>query len=276
MTHIDLINRITNLYESTNPVFKSVLNILEKQEENNIIDHLSYRTFDFPTISIDVLAVPFIEAGYKEVKRYKYENKEITARHYAHLTDESAPLIYFSELSTYKFSKSLQAIVKKMANTIPINILCSEKIFFTPSPWENIQHSIYEQLKSESEYAAGIYVNGFMAHHIGIRINHFKKLDTLSKICAFLKENKFSCIPKKHAQQSHIIPMIEIVMLELRNKNKTFLDGVFDIPTPYPEFVKRNYMEDNKMFLEFLPNLSFQKPEPMSLEQINQLILEDN
>lgn len=276
MTHIDLINRITNLYENANPSFKSVLNLLEQFEEKIVVDHLSFRTFDYPNIRIDVLAVPFIEAGYQEVKRYKYEDQEIKARHYAHSTDESAPLIYFSELSTYKFSKSLQANIKKLVEKIPINILCSDKIFSTSNTWNLIQYSIYEQLKSESEYAASIYVNGLMAHHIGIRINDFEKLNTINKICSFLKDNKIPFALKKHAQQSHIISMIEQVKLKLENKKKSFLEGDFDIPTPSPELVKRNYMEDNKMFMEFLPNLSFKKPEPMTLEQINQLILEDN
>lgn len=276
MIHLDLINKIRVLYEKENPSFKTVLDLLEKHDENIIVDHISFRTFDFPTISIDALAVPFIEAGYQEEKRYKYENQEVKARHYAHKTDKSAPLIFFSEISTYKFSKSLQSVVKNIVERIPINILCSEKIFLTPTPWKSIHYSIYEQLKSESEYAAGIYANGFLAHHIGIRINNLRKYDNTGKICAFLREKQIPHSIKNNSSQNHIISLIEQVMLKMDNKKKTFLEGDFDIPTPFPEFIKRNYMEDNKMFMGFLPNVSFQKPGPMTVEQINQLILEDS
>lgn len=276
MIHLDLINKIRVLYEKENPSFKTVLDLLEKHDENIIVDHISFRTFDFPTISIDALAVPFIEAGYQEEKRYKYENQEVKARHYAHKTDKSAPLIFFSEISTYKFSKSLQSVVKNIVERIPINILCSEKIFLTPTPWKSIHYSIYEQLKSESEYAAGIYANGFLAHHIGILINSFEKYYSINKLSSFLKENNIPYTLKNHSQQSHIIALIEQLMLEMKSKKKTFVEGEYEIPTSSPEFTRRNYMANNKLFMEFLPNLTVQKPEPMTLEQINQLILEDS
>lgn len=276
MTHINLISKTINLYMDSNPDFKSILNILEQEEEKIVIDHISFRTFDFRSLGIDVLAIPFIEAGYQETKRYTYQNQVVNARHYTHATDKSAPLIFFSELSTYKFSKSLQEIIKTIVDRIPINILCSDKIFLTPTPWKSIHYSIYEQLKSESEYAAGIYANGFLAHHIGIRINNLRKYDNTGKICAFLREKQIPHSIKNNSSQNHIISLIEQVMLKMDNKKKTFLEGDFDIPTPFPEFTKRNYMEDNKMFMGFLPNVSFQKPGPMNVEQINQLILEDS
>lgn len=276
MTDIDLIRKVIRLYENENPSFISVLNLLEQKGEKIVVDHISFRTFDFPSISIDVLAVPFIEVGYQEVERYKYDIHNIKARYYEHTTDKSAPLIFFSELCTYKFSKSLQNTIKKMVDRIPIHVLCSEKIFFSLNPWDGIQNSVYEQLKLESEYAAGVYAHGFKPHHIGVRINQFEKYDSISKLCAFFKGNKISYVLKKHSQQNQIIPLIEQVTLEMQDHKKTFTEGVFYIPTPRPEFTKRNYIDNNKMFMGFLPNISVQKPEPMTLEQINQLTLEDN
>ncbi len=276
MTHTDLINNIIQNFEKDSTSFESVLNLLELHEEKSVIDHVSFRTFDFPNISIDILAVPFVESGYREIERYKYSTNDIKARYYEHTTDKTAPLIYFSELSTYKFSSFLQNTVKELVNKIPIEILCTEKILTTSHPWSSIQHSIYKKIKQESEYAAGIYVNGFKPHHLGVRINHFQKLDSINKLSSFLKENKILFIPKKHSGKSHIIPLIEQLELTLKEKKKAFSDGVFNIPSPGIEFTKRNYYENNKMFMGFLPNISIQKPEPMTLEQINQLILDDN
>jgi hypothetical protein len=275
MAHKILTEKIIEAYNGQNPYCTSVLNLFKQQGEDVFIDHISYRTFDFPHINTDVLSVPLIEVGYHEVERYKYENQNIKARYYEHQTDKSAPLIYISELSIHQLSRTFYSYLKEMVDNIPIEILCSEKILYTPNIWGKPSYEIYKKFKSESDYAAGVYVNGLMPQHLSVRLNKFKKFETIKKASEFLSQNEISTISKNYINQDHNIPLLEQIMINMGNVLVSFEEGDFEIPSSYLEFTKRNFLSNSSLFTGFIPNMETQKACPMTLEQINEMLLED-
>lgn len=275
MAHKNLTEKIIETYFDENSFFTSVLNLFKQQGEDVFIDHISYRTFDFPHINTDVLSVPLIEVGYREVERYKYENQNIKARHYEHQTNKSAPLIYISELCVHHYSRFLYLQLKEMVDNIPIEILCSNKILHTPQIWGTPSYDIYKRLKSESDYAAGVYVNGLTPHHLSVRVNSFKKYDTIKKVSEFLSQNQILSISKNQVSQDHNIPLIEQIVISDNNVLINFQEGNFDIPSKSLEFTKRNFSTNSSLFMGFIPNIDAKKVNPMTLEQINQMLLED-
>ena len=64
-------------YINQNPEAKRVYDLLISEGETVVNDHIALRTFDDPRISIDVLAKPFIEAGYEYKGDYVFEEKKL-------------------------------------------------------------------------------------------------------------------------------------------------------------------------------------------------------
>jgi hypothetical protein len=62
---------------------------------------VAFRTFNDHRVNIDVLAKPFIEAGYEPRGVYIFETKKLKARHYE--LPES-PRVFISELLLEEFS----------------------------------------------------------------------------------------------------------------------------------------------------------------------------
>ena len=56
-----LFDRLWKDYINQNPEANRVYNLLVDEGETVVNDHIAFRTFDDPRISIDVLAKPFIE-----------------------------------------------------------------------------------------------------------------------------------------------------------------------------------------------------------------------
>ncbi|PCI25558.1 MAG: hypothetical protein COB67_10635, partial [SAR324 cluster bacterium] len=81
-------------------------------------DHIAFRTFDDGRVNIEVLAKPFIAAGYVECGEYHFEKKKLYAKHFEHATDKNAPRVFISQLLTKEFSFELQGAVKNMIDAI--------------------------------------------------------------------------------------------------------------------------------------------------------------
>ena len=76
-------------YLKQNPETKKVYDLFLSEGERVINDHIAFRTFDHPKVSVEVLAKPFIEAGYEKKGEYHFEAKKLVANHF----DESAAVL---------------------------------------------------------------------------------------------------------------------------------------------------------------------------------------
>lgn len=247
-----LFEKLWDIYTTQNPSVKKVHDLFIKEGETVENDHIAFRTFDDPRVNVDVLARPFIAAGYEEKGDYHFEAKKLYAKHFEHKTDEKAPRVFISQLKTKEFSNFLQETVKRIVDKIPEDILKSDELIFSGNTWETPSYETYQQLREESEYAAWLYVYGFCANHFTVSINYLDKLDSIQKVNQFLKGNGFLIndsggeikgTPEELLEQSSI--KSEVVAVD-------FEEGSFEVPGCYYEFARRYPDKDGNLYSGFI------------------------
>ena len=233
-------------------MYRRVYDLFADEGEEVVNDHVAFRTFDHPSINVDVLAKLFLKAGYVEKGQYVFEKKHLFAKHFEHTTETDAPRVFISQLITKDFSPFLQDIVEQCVARIPVPLLHSQELIFSGNMWCRPSHEVYEKLRIESEYAAWLYANGFTANHFTISVNHLKKYDTLQKVNAFLKANGFKLNDADGEIQGTPADLLEQSSIRAGIRSLEFQEGTFDITACYYEFAKRYPDKDGKLYSGFI------------------------
>ena len=247
-----IFNRLWKDYQQQNPEVRKIYDLLTGEGEKVQNDHIAFRTFDDPPINIDVLAKPFLEAGYEHVGDYVFEEKKLFAKHYEHKTDAHAPRIFISQLETGKFSEFLQEIVKGLIEKLPEELLLSKELIFAGNQWGPPNFKTYQRLKQESEYAAWLYVYGFRANHFTVSVNALKTNDTLEKLNSFLKANGFVMNDSGGEIKGSPQQLLEQSSTHAGKLSVQFEEEVFEIPACYYEFAKRYPDKEGKLYNGFI------------------------
>ena len=177
MKAADIFERLWIQYSCDNPSAGKIYDLFQKSGERVINDHVAFRTFDDPRVDIDVIAQPFIEAGYVPKGEYIFEVKKLRARHYELPGEPEYPRVFISELMLKQCSVDLQQTIKHQLDALPISLLSSSDLIFKGTIFNSISYELYNRLRDESEYAAWLYVFGYRANHFTVSINyleHFK------------------------------------------------------------------------------------------------------
>ena len=90
-----------------------------------------------------------------------------------------------------EFSSTLQATVKSFIGKIPKGILDLDALLVSGRTWGTVSYETYEKLRSESEYAAWLYVYGFCANHFTVNVNALNSIGNVEEMNLFLKANSF-------------------------------------------------------------------------------------
>lgn len=146
-------------YVSINPLAQKVYDLLIKGEKEIVNDHIALRTFNHPRLGVDVIAKPFIEAGYKYSGDYQFPEKKLYAKSYLH-ADEKLPKIFISELKLEEFSSSLREKVNHLVAQIPKDKEAEFDFSSSGRPWK-ISIKEYQELLKESDYAAWVAAFGY-------------------------------------------------------------------------------------------------------------------
>jgi hypothetical protein len=239
-------------YAEQNPSVQKIHDLFEASGETVHNDHIALRTFNDPRVNIDVLARPFIEAGYEAKGEYQFEAKKLFARHYEHKSDEMAPRVFISELKTEELSPELQKTVKAAIDKIPAAQLKSNELIFAGNLWGKPSFELYEQLRDESEYAAWLYVYGFCANHFTVSVNYLKHFDTLEKVNEFLKKNGFHMNDAGGEIKGTPAELLEQSSIKSEMVAVDFEEGTHEIPGCYYEFARRYPDSDGKIYSGFI------------------------
>ncbi|PKP02711.1 MAG: DUF1338 domain-containing protein [Bacteroidetes bacterium HGW-Bacteroidetes-6] len=248
----ELFDRLWTDYTTKNPHAKNIFKAFADRGEQVLNDHIAFRTINQAGMNIDTLAQAFIEAGYVEKGRYVFESKKLQARHYEIPNDDTAPLVFISELETELFSSFLQQEMKKIAEQMPEDLKNNPNIIFSGRTWGLPSFAVYEKLRTESEYAAWFYVNGYTVNHFTVSVNQLKTMTNIADVNAFLKEQGYQIndaggevqgTPEELLEQSSVkAPLMEV----------EFQEGVFEVPGCYYEFAKRYNDADGKLYRKFI------------------------
>jgi len=249
MNSKELFQILWKQYSTENPSVKAIHRLFEKEEEQIVNDHVAFRTFNHSLLNIDRLAVPFINAGYREAGQYFFPDKKLRARHFE--LDGQAR-VFISELLTEEFSDEFQKIIHEIIQGIDWTGLdqgllpVSGQIFGTP------EYSIYEKLRSESEYAAWVYAFGYRANHFTVSINHLKKYGSVELVNEFLKSNGYSLNSSGGEIKGSPGIFLEQSSTLADRIPVDFSEGTFQIPSCYYEFARRYPDQDGKLFGGFV------------------------
>jgi len=239
-------------YLKQNPDVKKVYELFTALGEDVVNDHIAFRTFNDPRVNIDVLAKPFIEAGYEFRGEYTFEQKHLYARHFELKGFKHAPRIFISELKLEEMSPFLRETALKLIDQIPENVLNSPHIVLSGQSWEAPSFETYEKLRQESEYAAWVYVYGFRANHFTVSINALKTLNSIQKVNQYLKDNGFLMNDSGGEIKGTPEELLEQSSIKAGTLPIEFTEGVHEIPSCYYEFARRYEDKNGELYGGFI------------------------
>ncbi|HRY99235.1 MAG TPA: DUF1338 domain-containing protein [Bacteroidales bacterium] len=248
----DLLLKLWEHYTSQNPSVKQVYDLFIAEGEEVVNDHIAFRTFDDPRVNIDVLSQPFLKAGYTEKGQYTFEAKKLFAKHFEHQGDPLAPRVFISQLKTGEFSPFLRETASRCVDAIPASLLGADELVYSGNVWGTPSFEIYETLRQESEYAGWLYVNGFQANHFTVSVNFLKKLDSIQKVNAFLKEKGFRINDSGGEIKGTPAELLEQSSIRSEMIHVRFIEGLKQIPGCYYEFARRYPDTDGRLYPGFI------------------------
>lgn len=249
MSYQQIFDRLWADYALDNTQVLPIYDLLEKRGDSVVNDHIALRTFNDPKVNIDVLAKPFIEAGYKACGEYDFELKKLKAVHFEH-TDELAPKVFISELLTEQFSDHIQQAVRDAVYQVPE--LDPETLLFSHRPWAPISYELYQQIAAESEYAAWMLAYGFRANHFTVLINALESFEDINDLNLWLLAKGFKLNDSGGFVKGSPADLLEQSSTMASSKLVAFADGMHEIPCCYYEFAKRYPKADGKLYSGFV------------------------
>ncbi|MEZ4452278.1 MAG: DUF1338 domain-containing protein [Nannocystaceae bacterium] len=250
----DLLDRLWTDYVTVNPQAGIIHELLRARGEVVDNDHIALRTFGDPRVDLEVLARPFLAAGYVDGDDYEFPAKGLRARHYDPPTP-ALPRLFVSALRLGEGSVCspwAQALCRRLVDAIDPALLARPDLCAAGRPWPAIAAADYERLAAESEYAAWVAAFGYRANHFTVSVNRLRTIGSIAEINALIEA---AGIPLNHAggaikggpevllEQSSTLAAPALVDLA---------DGARTIPGCYYEFARRYPGPDGRLFGGFV------------------------
>ncbi len=213
-------------------------------------DHIALRTFNHPSVNIDKLARPFIEAGYIAEDSYQFPVKKLFARHYRH-PDNNLPKVFISELLTEELSQEAQNIIAALLNQLDDSASEQDDFCYSGRHWP-ISTEQYQTLAQESEYASWLAAHGFRPNHFTISVNHLESHSDLQSVNQLLLDKGYLLNDSGGFIKGSPDVLLEQSSTKARNITVDFSDGTLNIPGCYYEFALRYPLPDGELYQGFV------------------------
>ena len=247
-----IFERLWQQYSSENPSAGKIYNLFQNKGEKVVNDHVAFRTFNDPRVGIEKIARPFKEAGYVPKGEYEFKVKKLKARHYELPGQPEAPRVFISELILEEFSNEIQDIIRTGLDSVAGDLLNSPELIFHGRLFDPVSHGVYERLRSESEYAAWLYVYGYRANHFTVSINYLKNFESIEEVNSFLKENGYTLNSSGGEIKGDPSQLLEQSSTLADRVEVDFADSRYVIPSCYYEFARRYKDDQGKLFSGFV------------------------
>lgn len=247
-----LFDELWQQYCTDTPMVEKIHDMFEKKEGKILNDHVAFRTFDDPRVNIEVLAKPFLQAGYTECGQYDFPVKKLFAKHYEH-PNSALPKVFISQLLTQEFSDLVQATAKQIIDKIPENLLTNPRALLTNGvSWQPLSYKTYQKLLDESEYAAWLYAFGFRANHFTVNVNVLKQTPTIQAVNTFLKSQNIDLNTAGGEVKGTPQDLLEQSSTKAFKVPVKFEEGTYEIPLAYYEFALRYPKADGHLYSGFV------------------------
>jgi hypothetical protein len=251
MSELDeLLARLWRDYADLNPQAAAIHALLAGEGATIVNDHIALRTFGDPRVDIDALARPFVRAGYRAAGEYRFREKKLVARHFAH-DDPELPLVFVSELVLAECSRELRDMVEGMLAQVPAELPGSPWFPASGRPW-SVPFAQVEVLRRESEYAAWLAAFGFRANHFTVLTNGLGRLAELGALVGFLEGHGFRFSRAGGLVKGTPAQGLEQASTLASEVRVRFADGEHVVPGCYYEFARRYPLEDGRLFRGFI------------------------
>ncbi|MCO4755678.1 MAG: DUF1338 domain-containing protein [Bacteriovoracaceae bacterium] len=233
----NLLEKMWADYIKLNPQAQVIVDLFKERGDEVVNDHIALRTFNHPSLGIDVVAKPFIESGYEEKGEYVFEEKKLYAKHFEH-PKEDMPKIFISELKLEDFSQELRDKVDELVKQVDADTIKRFDFTSLGRPWA-LSSEEYEQLKKESDYAAWVAAIGYRPNHFTVFVNKLKSFEGLEELNSYLKDKGI----KLNSSGGEIKGSKEVLLEQSSTLADSveikFSDKSMTIPSCYFEFAKR-------------------------------------
>lgn len=241
------------VYLNKNPTAKAILELVGSTDVNQICyDHIAYRTFGVNGHGIDSMSKFFLDFGYTQREELRFPQKKLKALWFSPPNISSVsggsgvhgplPRIFISELLVDQMSPQAQEIIRKyidLSGAGHKHAALSSALGHLP--WPKPSYSEFQQLASESEYAAWTLVNGYTVNHVTISTHRLKShLKNIKNLNQFIEDNGF----KLNSEGGVLKVSPDALLLQSSTVADStpfhFSDGIKDlVPCSYIEFAER-------------------------------------
>ncbi|XP_050905782.1 uncharacterized protein LOC127119569 [Lathyrus oleraceus] len=250
----DVLESMQEVYLKRNPTAKAVLDLVHSVDNDKLCyDHLAFRTFGVNGYGIESLAGFFLDYGYTQREELKFPKKKLRALWFSPPADSTSgtgsgmngpllPRIFISELLVDQMSPRTQEIIKKYTessgNGNKYGALASSLGHLT---WGKPLYSEFQQLASESEYAAWTLVNGHALNHVTISTHWLKThLKDINKLNEFLEKSGFKLNSEGGVLKVSPDGLLQQSSTVADSVSFQFSDGITEsVPCSYIEFAER-------------------------------------
>jgi len=245
-----LFGKLWEQYSSVNVQAEEIQQLLKKEGENVVNDHVAFRTFNHPKINVATLGKHFEALGYEAKGDYEFTDKKLDAVHYEHPSGDW-PLVFISELRIEDFSEYLQTTINALIDQVDEADVAKPEFLWSGVNWDMVSYDTYLKLLDESEYAAWTAAFGFRANHFTILVNELQNFD-IRQLNEFIKANGYPMntsggevkgSPEKFLEQSSTLAS----KIDL-----SFSDKVEKVPCCYYEFAERFPLPNGNLFSGFV------------------------
>ena len=245
----ELFSKIWQQYLSVTPSAKKIHQLLGNG--NDVInDHVAYRTFNHPKISLAQLAKGLLALGYTECGQYDFSAKKLDAKHFEH-TDSTMPKVFISELRVEEFSSEVQDIIAGLIAQLPDDVSDRADFLYSGRLWE-ISSKDYDTLLNVSEYAAWLAAWGYRANHFTVSINHLANYDDIEVVNTTLKEAGYALNTNGGEIKGDEVVKLEQSSTLADKAPVDFSDKTIEIPSCFYEFAKRYPLASGELYTGFV------------------------
>ncbi len=245
-----LLDRMWSDYVGLNPMARRIHQLLADRGESVVNDHIAFRTFDLPRVSIDVLARPFIERGYAERGAYEFPEKKLVARHFE-AAEPGLPKIFISQIRVAALLHDAADLIARLLESVS-EALPSQPDFFVAGRLWPLSFGEYQRLAASSDYAAWVAAFGFRPNHFTVDVNALRTFGSLADLDTFIKRSGFALNASGGEIKGSPGELLEQSSTMANLVDVTFSDGTHRIPACYYEFARRYPGPDGRLYQGFI------------------------
>ncbi|KAK7309569.1 hypothetical protein RJT34_06407 [Clitoria ternatea] len=255
-----VLESMQSVYLNRNPTAKAILDLVHSVDNNSLCyDHLAFRTFGVHGYGIDSMASFFLDYGYIQQEELRFPAKKLRALWFSPPADSRAsigsgingplPRIFISELLVDQMSPQTQEVIRKYTESSgdgkKYAALASSLGHLT---WDKPLYSEFQQLASESEYAAWTLVNGYALNHVTISTHRLKThLKDIKKLNQFIEHSGFRLNSEGGVLKVSPDGLLLQSSTVADSRSFQFSDGKTEsVPCSYIEFAERLVLSQYK------------------------------